>query len=242
MKRSRELAFVGVLVALVAVCLVAVIKDNAVATPAPDTTRTYRFAARVQDNGGVTPFRLGSTVRGQFTYDMSAKNQEDERRRRAIANSQTAKAREDERRKSTAKQTPEDVGRFVSPHNRFSFSVDDLHFTGAAGKVAVTTAVFRHAEHFQIVAYDLDLPRGWDMKHDRGQSYGILLQNAPPRGVVKSAALPNRLPPLASFGSGPKDTRELSLGFYPGVSWPGGRIDKNARVRAVVEELEPVEN
>src|SRR4051812_5537822 len=33
-------------------------------------TRTYQFEARVKNNAGVTPFKVGDTISGRFTYDL----------------------------------------------------------------------------------------------------------------------------------------------------------------------------
>src|SRR4051812_43711758 len=43
--------------------------------PAADRDlRTYRFTARVTDNGGVTPFKAGAVVKGTVTYDLRGKD------------------------------------------------------------------------------------------------------------------------------------------------------------------------
>ncbi len=56
--------------------LVAFLPVVAVAAPAPARrdVRTYRFTARVSDNGGVTPFKAGSLITGTFSYDLKARN------------------------------------------------------------------------------------------------------------------------------------------------------------------------
>jgi hypothetical protein len=48
---------------------------SAVATPLPrnPNLRTYRFTARITDNGGVTPFTVGKVITGTFTYDLKGK-------------------------------------------------------------------------------------------------------------------------------------------------------------------------
>src|SRR6266542_4051575 len=39
-----------------------------------DSTRTYRFTARIEANGGIAPFKVGDTITGTFTYDLKGKN------------------------------------------------------------------------------------------------------------------------------------------------------------------------
>jgi hypothetical protein len=171
-----------------------------------DNTRTYGFTARIKGNGGVIPFRAGDTISGTFTCDLDSKNQHPPGRGH---------------------------GAYKSPRNAFSFQLGKLHFSGA-GDVLVTVGAFKHAEHFQVVAFDLKLPDGWKMDHaGPSQTYGIVLQNAPARGVLPNPAVPKRLN-LARFAN----TRELRLDFCNGVRFPGGRVNGRATVFATVETLE----
>jgi hypothetical protein len=147
---------------------------NTAAVPLPTDLRdvcAYRFTARIKDNGGITPFKVGDVISGTFTYDLRGKDRH-------------AEAAE--------------FGAFESSANAFSVQLGEERFFGA-GDVLATLAVDKHAEHFGVVAHDLKLPKGWEMDHTvRSQSYGFLLQNAPSRGVVERRGLPDRLS-LADF-------------------------------------------
>ena len=182
----------------------------AVAAPwgPPGDVRTYEFTARVTANGGVTPFKVGATVRGTATYD-----------RRAV----------------DLQPDQQECGRYASPRNALAFRVGDLEFR-AAGDVAATTGAFAHAEHVQVVSSDLVLPAGWSMDHRRGsQTYGVLLQNAPPLETMVGKGLPD-LVKLTDF----KSTRELRLDFFHGVAFPGGQVKGRATVFAILESFDLV--
>ena len=69
----------------------------------------------------------------------------------------------------------------------------------------------------------------------RSQSYGVTLQNAPPRAAVPRVAVPDRLT-LSDFVT----TKELRLDFFHGVRFPGGQVEDRSIVYATVEKLEPV--
>ena len=169
--------------------------------------RTYRFKARIKANNGVTPFKVGKVITGTFTYDVAGKGED----------------------------TPPVCGMFHSGGNALSFQVGQLHFK-CIGDILVTTGLYKYAEHFQVVAPDLQLPRGWQMDHTRrSQTYSVLFQNAPPKGVVPRKQPPDRLS-LSSW----VNTRELLLDFYHGVRFPGGQVNKRATVVAVVESMEEV--
>jgi hypothetical protein len=177
--------------------------------PAPFHTnlRTYRFTARIKENAGVTPLAVGKVITGTLTYDLKGKK---------------------------TRQVGDHGAYFQSARNSLVFEVGGLRFSGA-GDVLFTVGAFS-AEHYQVVASDLQLPKGWEMEHTRGsQSYGILLQNAPAKGAVPGVAIPARLS-LSAFTS----TRELRLDFYHGVRFPGGAVKGRATVYAVVETLEEV--
>jgi hypothetical protein len=100
--------------------------------PLPVHTRTYRFTARIEDNAGVSPFKVGERFKGTFTYDLKSRN------------TVPGKA---------------EHGNYESRRNSLTFRLGDLRFSGA-GKVKVTIGAFGHAEHFQVFASDLDLPEG----------------------------------------------------------------------------------
>jgi hypothetical protein len=186
------------------------------AAPAPfprgnrDHTRTYRFTARIKSNDGVTPFKVGKRITGSFTYDLKAKRVRTHRR-------------------------PGVYGAYVSARHSFQFKLGDLEFTGA-GDIEVTVCLLDHSEHFQIVAGDLKLPKGWEMDHKQGsQTYSFLVQNVPSKKVIERLDIPDRLR-LADF----VDTRELRLDFMHGVRFLGGKVADRAIVYAAVESLEEV--
>jgi hypothetical protein len=178
--------------------------------PSPRTVRTYRFKARITDNAGITPLRVGDLIRGRFTYDLKA-------------------------RKLRPADRPLPYGHYASARNAIEFEVGDLRFTGA-GEVLVTVSAFDHAEHFGVVAPDLKLPKGWEIDHKQGsQTYGFLLQNAPPRKVLAGPGIPDRVA-LADF----VNTKEVRLDFFHGVRFPGGQVNGRATVFAAVESLEEI--
>ena len=179
--------------------------------PALDHVRRYQFTARIKANAGVSPFKVGSVITGRFTYDLKGKNKHADNLSHAA---------------------------FESARNAFTFQAGDLGFSGA-GEILVTTAAFKYAEHFQIVAFNLNLPMGWEMNHAKdSQSFSFLLQNAPAKRVLADPPhIPNRLS-LPDF----VNTRELRLDFFHGVRWPGGQVNARATVLATVESLEEVGN
>jgi len=174
--------------------------------PRARPVRSYRFKARVEKNGGVTPFKVGAVITGTFAYDPKVK-----------------------------KPTRGDASyaHYDSKLNAIEFRLGELRFAGA-GEVMFTISRFEHAEHVGIIAYDLALPKGWSMDHTRrSQSYGLTLQNAPPKKAVAGVGVPGRIK-LADF----ETTREVRLDFFHGVRFPGGRVDGRATVHAKVESLE----
>lgn len=171
---------------------------------------TYRFTARITDNAGVTPFGVGQVIQGTFTYDLQGRD-----------------------RLTRLKW----CGHYDSRRNSLSFRLGDVHFHGV-GAVLATASRSERTETFSVVAYDLKLPPGWAMDHTGpGQSYGILLQNAPAKGTLVDKRLPERLS-LPSF----TDTRRFRLNFFRGVSFPGGRVQGQADVYATLETLEAIHN
>ena len=204
--------FSAFLILLFPLLFVGSLPPGAWTAPAPfrrqASARTYRFKACVESNGGVSPFKVGSLITGTFTYDLKGKHD----------------------------GPPQPChGTYKSALNSLAFQVGDLRFFGT-GDVDVTTGAFEEAEHFQIVASDLRLPRGWEMDHTRrSQTYSFLLQNAPSKKVVASPAIPNRVS-LSDFVT----TRELHLDFFHGVRFPGGRVKDRATVHAKVKSLEEV--
>jgi hypothetical protein len=184
------------------------IAPDARTAPIPPPGRgvhTYRFTARIRDNGGLSPFKVGGVITGTFTYDLQAK---------------------------TTRSPNPFHGHYQSARNSLTFQMGDLRFIGT-GDVLVTVGAFDHAEHFQVVAFDLTLPKGWEMDHTgRSQTYSVLLQNAPPRKIITSSGIPGRLS-LPDF----VNTKELRLDFFHGVRFPGGQAKEGATVYAVVESL-----
>jgi hypothetical protein len=180
--------------------------DQTQRRPKWDDMRSYRFTARITTNDGVSPFKVGEVITGQFCYDLKGANMH-----------------------------PNAIGHasFKSARNAISLQTSGLRFSGR-GDVLVTVGAFPHAEHFQIVASDLAVPNGWDMDHGgQSQTYGIVLQNAPPQRVILGTGIPDRLS-LTDFSS----TRELRLDFFHGVRFPGGQVIGRAIVSATVEGLE----
>ncbi len=189
--------------------------DKLVAAPlrpaADPDLRTYRFTARVTENGGVTPFKVGAVIKVAITYDMRGKD---------------------------LQADGKEYGRYESKKNAISARIGDLEFR-SAGDVWAESGAFSYAEHVQVVAFDLDLPAGWEMDHHSGDknsnSFGVLFQNAPSRNVLSGKALPDKVN-LADF----KDTHKLRIDFFSGVKFPGGEVKKRATVLASVEEFEGV--
>ena len=205
--RSR---FGVIALATIYLLMVDIAVDCHARAPAPvyreNYTRTFRFTARIKKNDGVTPFKVGELIKGTFTYDLKGEN-----------------IRPDLIR----------FGRYRSKRNSFSFQLGELRFTGV-GDVLVSVVAWDHEETVSIVAPDLKLPKGWQMDHTRySQSYGILLQNAPAKKVLRGGGMPDQLS-LADFAN----TRELRLDFAHGVRFPGGRVNDRATVFATVETLE----
>jgi hypothetical protein len=201
--RRRLLGFLALL--LFSLPIVALLPPEARPAPAPrGSTRTYRFTARVKDNGGVTPFKVGSVITGTFTYDLKAKNMYPKFR---------------------------DFARYPSARNSLVFQLGDLRFTGTSG-VQVSVTAYKDSAHFSIVTYDMKLPKGWEPETTRYNSYGVCLQNVPPRKVLADPGIPNRLS-LPDW----VNTRELRLDFGKGVRFPGGAVKGRATVHAVVESL-----
>jgi hypothetical protein len=170
--------------------------------------RTYRFTARIKNNAGITPLKVGALIKGKFTYDLDGE-------------------------KLRLPVNLPDCARYQSKHNTLVFQCGDLRFS-ATGRIWSSVSMFGYAEHFEVAAFDLQLPKGWEMDH-RGpsQSYTVVFQNAPARKVIRSTQLPKHLS-LSDF----VDTRELRLDFCNGVRFPGGQVKGRATVHAIVESLE----
>lgn len=168
--------------------------------------RKYTFAACITDNGGVTPFKVGGVIYGTFTYDTMGADRLPEHKQ---------------------------CGHYVSPQNSLSFQSGEDIFSGT-GTIMATMSVFAQAEHFGVVAHDLQLPKGWKIDKGKSQSFGVLFQNAPPKGVLLRKELPDRLA-LENW----QNTRELRLDFF-GISFPNGAIQKRATVFAKIDELREV--
>jgi hypothetical protein len=200
-------AFIGLVGSGAGACLEPTMPSgNPELTQTVGGTRTYRFSATIQSNDGVAPFEVGKKITGKFTYDLSGKKNP---------------------------TTLDWHGRYRSGKNAIGFQFGELKFLGA-GEINVNVSTYGRDELFTIVAYDLVLPKGWDIDHKQGsQSYSFMLQNAPSRGVFASPAIPQHLK-LADF----KDFQEVRLDFFHGVKFPGGEVKKRAIVMAKVESLE----
>jgi hypothetical protein len=181
---------------------------------------TYRFTARITDNAGVTPFKFGSKITGEFTYDLTAKN---------------------------TKNVPKDLGpkfarrgRYLSNKNRIVFKYGKLRIESTGIVVVNTGTVPGIAESFNMVASNVVLPKGWKIieprdRKERSRAFGIIFQNYPPRGVLPSAHLPKDLD-LSKFSN----VKNMFLDFFHGVAFPGGAVSRRAKVEAEIQELERV--
>jgi hypothetical protein len=183
----------------------------------PSRLVTYRFTARITDNAGVTPFKVGTKITGEFRYDLTAKNTKNLGPKFALR------------------------GEYESPKNRIVFSYGKHRFL-AKGRVEVNTGTIPQiAEDFAIITHDLLMPKGWEFvpppggKKDRSRAFGIVLQNYPPRGVLPTADLPKALT-LSKF----LQVRNLAFDFYYGVRFPGGSVMRRAKVEAEIQEIERV--
>lgn len=178
--------------------------------PAPRTV-TNRFTARVARVHGVLPFPPGTPIEGTVTYDLDS-------RARFPAH-------------------PQNI--MDSPHNALSFRVGDLRFVGA-GRVSVTSIADNHYDFFTLVAEGATLPAGWEsdpgaVHKGHHNTFGILLQNVPPRGVIPPGAVIDHLD-LPAF----VNTREFRMDFIDGVRFPGGQTNKRAMLSADLLSLERV--
>lgn len=179
--------------------------DRRPSSPDLAETVSYCFTARIKSNGGVTPFKVGEVLMGKFTYDVNS---------RAVRSNQS-------------------YAHMESTRNSIEFRHGSLLFYGT-GDVLATVSSFNHSEHFGVVAPDLSLPPGWDMSHQRmSQSYSVLFQNAPNRGIIKEIKPPGKIN-LADYVS----VREVRLDFFEGVRFPGGQVVHRATVMADIVSLD----
>lgn len=176
----------------------------------PSTLRTYRFTAKITDNGGITPFKVGGKITGEFTYDLFAKNV----RPRLL-----------------------EYPRYESKKNRMVVEYGSLRFK-ARGRIRLNIGASTSMEHFQIVTNDLAMPNGWQFilpesgRKNRYRTFGIVLQNSPTRWVLVSPRIPRTLK-LSNF----VNTRELTFDFAFGLRYPGGVIKRRCTLKATIETL-----
>lgn len=175
----------------------------------PSTLRTYHFTAKIVYNGGVTPFKVGTKLTGELTYDLSAQNESKFER----------------------------SGLYRSAKNRIAIRYGKLAFI-SHGSVSTNVLFHRRSEAISISASKLTLPKGWQAERgmfdgkDRS-SMGVLLQNSPPGGVLSNTAMPKQLEFWKRFSS-----HTVGLNFVDGVRFPDGRVRKQAQVIAIIESLE----
>src|SRR6516162_8669860 len=129
------LLFTGIL-SILATPRVAPLPPVPLREPPPRDLRVYSFTARITNDGGVTPFRVGATITGTFTYDL----------------------------KGVDNLTDLDwCGHLVSPRNAFAFQFGDECFSGT-GPIWTTLSVTKRHEHVGVVAHDLRVPKGWEIE------------------------------------------------------------------------------
>jgi len=181
----------------------------------PGDLRTFRFTAIIKSNYGETPFKVGTKITGEFTYDLSAKDSKPEALHR---------------------------GWYESPNNRIVFKYRSLTFK-SSGRVWVSTSCCKGpVEGFFIGTRDIDMPKGWtliDPPKDRpynSRTFSVRLQNGPRQDVVRDDTIPTNLH-LHQFRH-----KGLKVDFYDGVKHPGGVIRRRATVYAILEYLERVTN
>jgi hypothetical protein len=190
-------------------------ENKPVAARKPARLVTYRFTARITDNAGVTPFKVGTKITGEFTYDMTAKNIRNAGPKFALS------------------------GEYKSKRNQIAFTYGKLRFE-AKGRVKVTSGTIpRIAEDFSVVSFGLRLPMGWksieppENKKYRIPSFGVILQNHPPRKVLPTADIPKALD-LAKF----VNAKNAYINFPNGLMFPGGILERRVKIEAVIEKLE----
>ena len=188
--------------------------DGPVVARKPSRLRTYRFAAKITKNGGVTPFKVGTMITGEFTYDLAAKD---------------------------IRQDNSEYGWYKSSKSKLTFNYRQLRFLGT-GTIQVKIASSRSHEHFAILTTDLNMPKGWRIEpHDtrkkyKSRTFGVMLQNAPSKGVLPNDAIPKILD-LSKYVT----TRHVRLDFFHGVHFPGGSIKRRATVYAVILNVTMIE-
>ena len=185
-------------------------------------TRTYRFAAKITDNGGITPFVVGKEITGHFTYDLKGTKKPADPR--------------------TNPELAAMGAQYISERNGFVFRTGDFKFS-AVGEVRLSVGKSEKnkrvgtisSEGVGMGASDLRLPKGWSMDHDtRSKTFYIGFSNIPARGAIKSTEIPDRIP-FAEL----KDEREMRL-YFCSIKWPGGEVAEEAVVKAAVASLDEV--
>jgi hypothetical protein len=186
-----------------------------VAARKPKMLRTYRFTAKITHNGGVTPFKVGTMIMGEFTYDIYATNIRPDR---------------------------SEVGWYNSSNHRFWFQYGKLRFVGRGDIRLSVGKIPKIVESFGIGSRDLKMPPGWRLGPPDSRFSGdvpgfrVMLQNDPPFGAINNPAVPTKIE-FWRFAT----TRELRLHFAHGIRFPGGKVERRAFVYAEIQRLDLVQ-
>lgn len=193
---------------LLSVLATARAEEKPVVARKPAKLVTYRFTAKIIRNGGIAPFKVGTKITGQFTYDLNAK--------KVRGNNWYA--------------------HYDSLNSRIVFKYGSLVFK-SKGFTRLAIVQSRRSEHFGVVTYDLEMPKGWRLipapkpLRNRGQSFSVYVDNEPPRNVLQSIAIPRKVD-LSNFSE-----RQFRFDAYFGLEFPGGKVTKRATLYAELEEL-----
>lgn len=165
MKTIRRLIGFTLLLTCSTLTLLPQVQPAPVPRRADLSTHAYLFTARVTDDGGVTPFKVGSVITGKLSWDSKAKPLS-QRANQAV---------------------------WKSRLNSISFQMGPHRFSDV-GEVKLVVTRFRFGETYSFVSHDLKVPQGWEIDHTSGSdSYAILLQNAPPRNAIPNLKVPEKI-------------------------------------------------
>ncbi|VTR92154.1 unnamed protein product [Gemmata massiliana] len=132
--------------------------------PTPIETRTYQVKARIKNNAGITPFKVGELITVRFTYDINSK-----------------KLRSDD-----------SYAHRVSKRNKMTFASGETKFA-ATEDIIIAVSSGKYYQTLNFVANDLELPEGWETNHKRGrQHYVVMFQTLTPEGVITGNSIPDR--------------------------------------------------
>ena len=178
MRPSMRMSGFTLLVAASLALIASFLADHAGAVPDQDAVdkriRAYRFKAKVDSNGGITPISVGHMVTGEFTYDLDGRDRIPDNK---------------------------ECGHFLSAKNSLKVRIGNNEFAGV-GDTLTTLAIFPRAEHFSVIAHDLRMPKGWAIQHGAGNGHfcEVLFQNAPSQKVF-ARSLPEKLSLPAFVGT-----------------------------------------